>query len=207
MKARKSRPSKRSRPLSIARPKRASLKQSPTTCMPNMPVLCWALWMTWNFIFPPKRTSSTCVPPRAWGTAIWGLIANASKRFVHDSSNQREEVSDSAIDLTEDLRPWWKRSPPLAASAALAIGLATLWFANMLGRVPLDRHSTLGYLLMLPLLLIVPAFSAAGIRLALVAWHGRPLRSLYSVLALAAMAPNLVALAGFARALLRIFSR
>jgi hypothetical protein len=126
---------------------------------------------------------------------------------VHDSSNQREEVSDSAIDLTEDLRPWWKRSPPLAASAAFAIGLATLWFANMLGRVPLDGHSTLGYLLMLPLLLIVPAFSATGIRLAFVAWHSRPLRSLYSVLALAAMAANLVALAGFASALLRIFSR
>jgi hypothetical protein len=78
----------------------------------------------------------------------------------------------------------------------------------MLGRVPLDGHSTLGYLLMLPLLLIVPAFSAAGIRLALLAWsHGRLLRSLYSVLALAAMAANLVALAGFAGALLRIFSQ
>jgi hypothetical protein len=78
----------------------------------------------------------------------------------------------------------------------------------MLERVPLDRHSTLGYLLMLPLLLIVPAFSAAGIRLAWLAWgHGNPRRSLYSVLALVAMAANVLALAGFASALFRIFSQ
>jgi hypothetical protein len=127
---------------------------------------------------------------------------------VHDSSSpEREETSGAAIDLTEDLRPWWKRSPSLAASAGLAIGLATWWFGNMLGRVPLDDQSTLGYLLMLPLLLIVPAFSSAGIRLGWLAWwRGRPLRSLVSVLALAAMAANLVALAKFASALLRIFS-
>ena len=127
---------------------------------------------------------------------------------MHDSSSpERDETSGAAIDLTEDLRPWWRRSPPLAASAALAIGLATLWFGNMLGRVPLDGHSTLGYLLMLPLLLIVPAFSAAGIRLAWLAWwRGRPLRSLFSVLALAAMATNLLAVAKFSTALLRIFS-
>ena len=128
---------------------------------------------------------------------------------MHDSSNpEREEISDTGIDPAEDLRPWWRRSPFLAASAALAIGLATWWFGNMLGRVPLDRHSTLGYLLMLPLLLIVPAFSAAGVRLAwLACWQEVPLQSLYRVLALAAMAANLLAVAGFASALLRIFSQ
>jgi hypothetical protein len=128
---------------------------------------------------------------------------------VHNSSSpEPEETPGAAIDLTEDLRPWWKRSPSLAASAGLAIGVATWWFGNMLGRVPLDGQSTLGYLLMLPLLLIVPAFSAAGIRLAWLAWsRGRPLRSMFSVLALAAMGANLVALARFASALLRIFSQ
>jgi len=61
----------------------------------------------------------------------------------------------------------------LAACASLAIGLATLWFGNMLGRVPLDSQSTFGYLLMLPLLLVVPAFSAAGLRLAWLALRAR----------------------------------
>ncbi len=102
--------------------------------------------------------------------------------------------------------PWWKRSPPLAAGAALAIGLATLWFGNMLGRVPLDEQSTFGYLLMLPLLLIVPVFSAAGVRLAWEAVKGRADGAwLPRLLALAALAANGLAVARFGSALLRIF--
>jgi hypothetical protein len=111
------------------------------------------------------------------------------------------------IDLSEEINPWWRRSPPLAAGAALAIGLATLWFANMLGRVPLDAQATFGYLLMLPLLLIVPAFSAAGLRLSWLALRGGgPMRWVIGAIVLAAMATNIFALAGFGTALLRIFS-
>ncbi|MEO8166466.1 MAG: hypothetical protein ABI619_13830 [Betaproteobacteria bacterium] len=101
--------------------------------------------------------------------------------------------------------PWWQRSPPLAASAALAIGLATLWFGNMLGRVPLDDQSTLGYLLMLPMLLIVPVFSAAGLRLAWVAWGGASTGPRWMLAVLVAVAANGLALARFATALARIF--
>src|SRR3954468_17547321 len=189
---------KRSRPLSAVRQIRALLKPGPTICMPNMPVRYWASWTMWNFIFLPEHTSSMCVPPRAWATATSASTANASKPFVHDSSSpEREETSGPAIDLTEDVRPWWKRSPSLAASAGLAIGLATWWFGNMMGRVPLDGQSTLGYLLMLPLLLIVPAFSAAGIRLAWLAWsRGRPLRSCLGWWDLVELGGNLGGLAG-----------
>ncbi len=111
------------------------------------------------------------------------------------------------IDLSVEIRPWWQRSPPLAAGASLAIGLATLWFANMLGRVPLDSHSTLGYLLMLPLLLIVPAFSAAGLRLAWLAMRSaaQP-RWLIATIALGATLANGLAIAGFVASLVRIFS-
>jgi hypothetical protein len=79
-----------------------------------------------------------------------------------------ENESSAPLPQQEDpaIEPWWRRSAPLAAGASLAIGAATLWFGNMLNRVPLDQHATLSYLLMLPLLLIVPAFSAAGMRLA-----------------------------------------
>jgi hypothetical protein len=106
-----------------------------------------------------------------------------------------------------EIRPWWRRSPPLAAAAALAIGVATLWFANMLGRVPLDSNSTLGYLLMLPLLLIVPAFSAAGLRLSWLALHGDgSMKWIIATVVLAATAANGFAIVGFATALLRIFS-
>jgi hypothetical protein len=89
----------------------------------------------------------------------------------------------------------------------LAIGLGTLWFANMLGRVPLDGQATFGYLLMVPLLLIVPAFSAAGLRLSWLALHGSENSSKWIIgtIVLAATAANGSAIAGFGTALLRIF--
>jgi hypothetical protein len=136
---------------------------------------------------------------------------------VHDSSKPEPEApqgsataiersQDSSEDVGEDIRPWWRRSPALAAGAALAIGLATLWFANMIGRVPLDAHSTLGYLLMLPLLLIVPAFSAAGLRLSWLAQGNATRGWIIGTTAWAAMAMNAVAIARFGTALWRIFS-
>jgi hypothetical protein len=117
------------------------------------------------------------------------------------------EESGGAIDLSEEIRPWWRRSPALAALAALVIGLGTLWFANMLGRVPLDSQSTFGYLLMLPLLLIVPAFSAAGFRLSWLALRGGGgIRWIIGTIALGAIVANGLAIAGFGTALMRIFS-
>lgn len=77
----------------------------------------------------------------------------------------------------------------------------------MLNRVPLDQHATLSYLLMLPMLLIVPAFSAAGLRLAWLSWFGAKgaSRIFIALVLLAAVAANLLAIARFGKALLRIF--
>jgi len=120
-----------------------------------------------------------------------------------------ENESSAPLPQPEDpeIEPWWRRSAPLAAGASLAIGAATLWFGNMLNRVPLDQHATLSYLLMLPLLLTVPAFSAAGLRLAWLSWFGvrGATRMLIAVVALAAVTANLLAIARFGTALLRIF--
>ena len=106
-----------------------------------------------------------------------------------------------------EIEPWWRRSPPLAAGASFALGAATLWFGNMLNRVPLDQHATLSYLLMLPMLMIMPAFSAAGLRLAWLSWFGAQgaNRIFIAVVLLAAVAANLLAIARFGGALLRIF--
>ena len=120
-----------------------------------------------------------------------------------------ENESSAPLPQQEDpaIEPWWRRSAPLAAGASLAIGAATLWFGDMLNRVPLDEHATLSYLLMLPLLLIVPAFSAAGMRLAWLSWcraQGAT-RVLVGIVVLAAVMANLLAMWRFGTALLRIF--
>ena len=77
----------------------------------------------------------------------------------------------------------------------------------MLNRVPLDGHATLSYLLMLPLLLIVPAFSAAGLRLAWLSWFGAQgaTRMVIAIVLLAAVTANLLAIVRFGSALLQIF--
>jgi hypothetical protein len=115
---------------------------------------------------------------------------------------------DASVGADEEIRTWWRRSPALAAAAAFAIGLGTFWFGGMLSRVPLDSHATLGYLLMLPLLLIVPAFSAVGLRLSWLAIQDRTARwrGAIALAVVAAAAANIAAIGRFGAALLRIFT-
>lgn len=136
---------------------------------------------------------------------------------AEESGDPRDVAEEIAADIPgntggagdeEPIQTWWQRSSPKAAAAALALGAATLWFGNMLSRVPLDDHATFGYLLMLPLLLIVPAFSLAGLRLSGAALGNRQTesRTLVVVVALTAVAFNLLAMVRFGSALWRIFS-
>jgi cation transport ATPase len=115
---------------------------------------------------------------------------------------------NSEAEAEEPIQTWWQRSAPKAAGAALALGAGTLWFGNMLSRVPLDEQSTFSYLLMLPLLLIVPAFSLAALKLSWTAFSNRTTdaRTLVLVVALTAAAFNLLAMGRFGSALWRIFT-
>jgi hypothetical protein len=117
-------------------------------------------------------------------------------------------VNEKPDDNDADVQPWWRRSPLLAAGASAVIGAGTLWFGNMLGRVPLDQHATIGYLLMLPMLLIVPAFCAAALRLAWIALRSAPDSQRASVIALGVLGGvlNGLALLRFVQALARIFT-
>jgi hypothetical protein len=128
-----------------------------------------------------------------------GMTENTDSNVVSD---------DAPAGADEEIRTWWRRSPALAAAAAVAIGLGTFWFGGMLSRVPLDAHATLGYLLMLPLLLIVPAFSAVGLRLAWLAMQDRTAtwRRFIGVAVVAAAVANIAAIGRFGTALLRIFT-
>jgi hypothetical protein len=112
-----------------------------------------------------------------------------------------------ADDSAPALR-WWERSAPLAAGAALVIGFAGIWYSGMLGRLPLDRQSAFAFMLLLPMLLIVPAFSLAALRLAWSAWRNRsaPARPIVMFAALGAAFVNLLALGRFAATLTRIFA-
>ncbi len=123
------------------------------------------------------------------------------------SSDPVEQAAQDNSPEDTQAQAWWRRSPPAAAAASVAIGAATLWFGNMLNRVPLDDHATIGYLLMLPLLLIVPAFSTAGLRLAWLGFSRRsgPMSLLVAAAALAGALLNIQAIVRFAQALMRIF--
>jgi hypothetical protein len=127
-----------------------------------------------------------------------------------NEAGDQQDADKNAGNIADEepIRTWWQRSAPMAAGAALAIGAATLWFGNMLSRVPLDNQATFGYLLMLPLLLIVPAFSLAALRLAWAAFGNKQTesRTLVIGVVLAAVAFNLLAIGRFGSALLRIFS-
>ncbi|MEQ1881504.1 MAG: hypothetical protein ABL878_11090 [Burkholderiales bacterium] len=116
------------------------------------------------------------------------------------------EVPNESGDTAEQA-PWWKRSPMLAGAAALVIGLGGTLYAGMLQRMAPDQSAALGYVLMLPFLLIVPVFSAAGLRLAWLAYVRRESSVKYLVVAISVSAAiaNWIALVGFFRGLWRIF--
>ncbi len=124
-----------------------------------------------------------------------------------DGCGDLKSASESEPLSEPEVRTWWQRSAPAAAGAALAIGAATLWFGGMLSRVPLDAQASFGYLLMLPLLLIVPAFSLAGLRLSWAAFGNRltEARTVIVMVALTAALCNLMAIVRFSAALARIF--
>ncbi len=141
---------------------------------------------------------------RAYVTAMCSGYDGA----MSENTDSNVVGDDAPAGADEEIRTWWRRSPMLAAAAAVAIGLGTFWFGGMLLRVPLDAHATLGYLLMLPLLLIVPAFSAVGLRLAWLAMQDRTARwrGGIGVAVIAATAANIAAIGRFGAALLRIFT-
>jgi hypothetical protein len=123
-------------------------------------------------------------------------------------TEEREDLESRGSLPEPDFRTWWQQSAAAAAGASLAIGAATLWFGGMLSRVPLDAQASFGYLLMLPLLLIVPAFSLAGLRLSWTAFGNRltDARAIIVIVALTAGLCNLLAIARFSVALVRIFA-
>jgi hypothetical protein len=117
------------------------------------------------------------------------------------------EAPNESADAPEQ-SSWWRRKPLLAGAAALTIGLGGTLYSSMLQRMAPDQSAALGYVLMLPFLLIVPVFSAAGLRLAWLAYAGREssVKHLVVALSVSAAIANWIALVGFFRGLWRLFS-
>ena len=83
------------------------------------------------------------------------------------NSDHEPAMTEASEDLPERPR-WWLRHPVVAILATAVLGVATTWVTLSIGRPDSAPGSTLLYVVVLPIALLLPAIALSG---ALVAWH------------------------------------
>ncbi|MGD2141336.1 MAG: hypothetical protein PVH25_13130 [Burkholderiales bacterium] len=127
---------------------------------------------------------------------------------AEDRVNSAQAHSDEDAGEPGETRPrWWLRNPPMGVLSAAILGVATALLAASLKAPDHAPGSTLLYLVILPIALLLPAVALAGM---VVAWralrasHGTQ-RLILVIPATAAIVLNALAAGLFARWLTRVF--
>ena len=118
-----------------------------------------------------------------------------------------ELVPDNTGESGNEPPRWWIRSPTKGVVSAAILGIATTWVTLSIKTPDATPGSTLLYLVILPIALLLPAIALSG---AFVAWHafqvsrGR-LRLLLAAPAAVGLVLNAVAVGLFVRWVGRVF--
>ncbi|HWQ38543.1 MAG TPA: hypothetical protein VNM24_08020 [Burkholderiales bacterium] len=99
---------------------------------------------------------------------------------------------------------WWQRRPAGGVAFSLAVGAATLWIASALQLPEARDAAVLSYLVSLPIALLLPTLSAAGLLIGWQAWRAAAPHAWLVVPTLLALLANACALALFLRVMVRL---
>lgn len=126
-----------------------------------------------------------------------------------DKVNSENESGNGHFDEAVEERPrWWIRNPAAGVLSAALLGIATLWITLSIKTPDGTPGSTLLYIVILPIALLLPAIALGG---AFIAWHGLRashgrLQMMLAVPAGLAMILNVGAVALFVRWVVAVFT-
>ena len=123
------------------------------------------------------------------------------------NSDDQPGITKASEILPESPR-WWLRHPVVAIMTTAVLGFAAVWVTLSLGRPDSTPGSTLIYIVVLPMALLLPAIALAG---ALVAWRSfqatsGKLRLVLAIPAATALVLNTAAAGLFIRWAVLVFS-
>lgn len=117
-----------------------------------------------------------------------------------------EGTTAGPVDAPAEKPRWWLRNPALGVVSATVLGVATASTTASIEAPDPAPGSTLLYLVVLPIALMLPALAAAGVFIAWRAFQasGGRLRVVLATPAAAAIALNVYAIALFGRWLMQV---
>lgn len=120
--------------------------------------------------------------------------------------NSEGEHPHGEADEPVETRPrWWIRHPEAGVLATALLGLATFWVTRSIAPPGPAPGSTLPYLIVLPIALLLPAIAAGGAFIAWCSYRASHRRLMLAVPVIVAVALNAMAVALFIRWLVKLF--